>query len=243
MRKLFGEKFKMRREKTESKEIIPETKIEGFEKMDFRDDDGKEIKMAEALKMMAEIIPGNLHWQNVKKIEYIDEKKELGKEYGIKSLSVGDYEPNEKIIRFNKTNDAGKETIDSIHSLFHILSHEWGHSIDPSITEQQDISMQEKINMIVKFNKIRNKEKNASSYVEKIKNKDLQEEERIKRREDFAESIAFTLECPLHMKKTMPKRYEFCIDLIKQRFPDFDFEKSNKAKTKYINFLKGLNLK
>ncbi len=227
-------------EKTESKEIIPETKIEKFEKMDFRDDDGKEIKMTEIIKMASEIIPENLRWQNVKKIEYTEEKKGLGNEYGIKGLSAGGYHPYEKIIRFTKTNHTKEEMIDRF---FHILAHEWAHSIDPHVVQQRNMSLQKKSDVALEFARIRNKEKCPFSYVKKINNENKQIEEDIKKEEDFAESMAYTLENPLFIKLVAPKRYEFCVNSIKQRFPDFDFEKSDQKRGEYLNFLYNLNIK
>ncbi len=229
----FNEKEKEQKESPA--EII------GFERFDTFDISGKKIQGREILEKAAKILPAGLYCANIEKIEYEDRIDQMPDEYGIKGNSTALYNTSEKSITFFLSPDPNYEKQDYIKNFPDHLTHEFGHSIDPREIEQNDLSLSECKEMLKQWIMVRKEEPPFSDYVEKINNENKWTEDSLKSKEDFAESMSFTLVNPLYMKIFAPKRYKFCVSWLKKRFPKFDIKKTAAKNEEYCRLLDSLN--
>ena len=232
-RKMEGEK------ETEQKESPAE--VIGFERFDTYDVSGRKIEGKEIMEKAGEILPTGLHCANIEKIEYEDKIDQMPDAYGIRGNSTALYNTSEKAITFFLIPDSDCKKQDYIRNFPDILTHDWAHTIDPRIIEQKDLSLSECREMLKQWVIVRKEEPSFSSYVKEINNENKWEEDALKSKEDFAESVSFTLVNPLYMKIFAPKRYKFCVRWFKKRFPKFDIKKFAAKNEEYYQLFDSLN--
>jgi hypothetical protein len=229
---------KFQEKETEQKESPAE--IIGFEKFDVFDISGKKIQGKEIMEKAAEILPAGLHCANIEKIEYEDRIDQMPDEYGIKGNSTALYNTSEKSITLFLIPNPDYKNQDYIKDFPGRIAHEFGHTIDPREIEQKDLSPSECKEMLKQWESVRRKEPPFSLYVEKISNENKWTEDSLKSKEDFAESVSFTLINPLYVKIFAPKRYKFCVSWLKKRFPKFDIKKIAAKNEEYFELLDNL---
>lgn len=202
--------------------------IRGFESFDF-----KRIRGREIIETAAQILPRQLFSTNIKKIEYQDKTRPIGEEYGFEGKSFATFSPDWKgeksDIAFHKT---ASDKVSYLRELPRVLAHEWGHSIDPRLIDQKDLSPGVQFQMILEWEKTRTSEPEWSDYVMKISNPDEQKEENLKSQESFAESCAFFLEDSERFRLFHPERYSFFAIWLGERFPEFDFRDREKCRAR-----------
>ena len=201
-------------------EVFPEKKerepiqIERFEKFD-----SPEVKGEEFIKQALQFLPQEL-LGNIKTIRYENKVVSALKEIGIKANFAAECNPITREIIFFKSDKLKKEFFEKF--LFN-LAHEGGHTLDPRIVSQEELSILEEIQMIKEWEQVRTKEEEFSDYVKKINNKDKITKNWVKSEEDFAETIAMFLINPGHLQGNCPKRFEFCKKWLNKQFPEENF--------------------
>lgn len=214
--------------------------IKGFEKLDGPTE---MYKGEELLRIAAEILPRGILSANIKSIEYSGKREPANKaKYGFDGESAATFVSDDKCekgdIVFHKTSDSSSR-VDYFNNVPFILGHEWGHSLDPRLVDQKDLSPREQLRMVKEWEEVRAKEEEWSSYVKKINKPDKIDEESVKSQESLAESAAKFLNNPFTLKELYPQRSEFMVNLFKKRFPEFSLEKSLEAKEMYTICLFG----
>lgn len=202
--------------------------IEGFEKFDYPQMKGKEI-----IKMALDILPQAL-FQNVEKISYKEREEQIREDYGIPGNSLAKFLRESCEIRFLKTK-LGKG--EYLRCLVPALFHELGHSLDPRLIDQRNLSPSEQFELIKDWEEIRSKEPEFSSYPSLINNKDKLLENWFKSRESWAEGFKMFLENPIYLKEVVPERYKFFSVYLKRRFPEVDLKEVSGKRRNYENIL------
>lgn len=210
--------------------------IKGFEKLDSLA--GKR-KGKELVRVAVETLPRGILSANVKSIEYDGKRKQLDRaQYGFDGESAASFisdNDGKGDIVFHKPSDFYPPAFWNDFSS--ILGHEWGHSLDPRLADQKDLTLGEQFRMIKDWERVRAKEEEWSSYVKKINKLDKKEEESEKSTESFAESIALFLNNPFTCKELYPQRYKFGVAWLKRRFPGFDPVKHLQAQSLFYRFM------
>jgi hypothetical protein len=166
------------------------------------------------------LFPEEILGRNIKGIRLYDMEVRMPKGFGMEGYMGGSYVPVTQEINF----------FDPNAELAIILAHEGGHSMDPRVIKQEDLSEEEAEKMIKEWEEVRRKEPEFSPYVSEIKNPDKKEEDLLKSQEDFAETIAFFLTSPRALKEIAPERYEFCERWFEKRFPSWSEKRMSKHK-------------
>lgn len=202
-------------------------KITGFEKFDRPEIKGNKI----VEKAIMAIFPRGLisDLNNLKYIEYVDEDGPPTAVPGIRSS--GEYDPLARKIMIYKTKDL-------LLLLPAILSHDWAHSLDPRVINQNALSMKEQFELIKKWEEIRKEEPvQISFYCQSIK------DEFQKSKDGWAESIRLLLTDPKALKEKSEKRYDFFLSMLKKSYPEFDSLQNIEKMKEYGLFITKLGYK
>jgi hypothetical protein len=199
-------------------------KIIGFEKFDRPEIKGAEIVEKAATAILPRGLISDLN--NLKCIEYIDKKGPPTPVPGIRSN--GEYDPLAQKIIIYKTKDL-------LLLLPAILSHDWAHSLDPRVINQNALPMKEQFELIKKWEEIREEEPvKISFYCQSIK------DEFQKSKDGWAESIRLLLTDPKELKEKSEKRYNFFLSMLKKSYPEFDPSQTIEKKKEYKKLLSDL---
>jgi len=202
-------------------------KITGFEKFDRPGIKGNKIVEKAIMTIFPRGLTSDLN--NLKYIEYIDKKGPPTPVSG--TTSNGEYDPVARKIIIYKTKDP-------LLLLPAILSHEWAHSRDPRVINQNALSMKEQFELIKKWEEIREEEPvKISFYCQSIK------DEFQKSKEGWAESIRLLLTDPKELKEKSEKRYDFFLSMLKKSYPEFDPLQNIEKKKEYDLLLGELGYK
>lgn len=219
-------------------------KIGGFEEFDL-----STIKGCEIIEKALSVLPGKALSINIESLDYDSEAKEMPPEYGFSGVSAGQFVPGEERHRIRLFRDpklktsSPSEKLRYLENALFVIVHEYGHSLDPRIVDQKDLSPGKQLQMITDWEEVRSSEKEWSSYVKKISNDDKVIEELLKSQESFAESVALYLARPDVFIESYPVRHAFLARWFKERFPGFDLGQIFREGVDYCVLIKKLKEK
>lgn len=201
----------MRQEEEIKEDIFPEqvkkkpVDLAGFEPINSYESETENFIM-ESLRT---ILPQRFsETKNIQEITYIDKVMPISKKYGINGSAAARYSPSEKKIIFYRPEEIFEDgKMIEIETIIHEAAHAFAES---RVVSQEWLTMSEEVEMITDFEQVRKREKEFSSYVLGIRNKNKQKRAFLKSKESLAETITMYYTNPAWLQENRPKRFEFC---------------------------------